>query len=239
MSAESWLFLFAACGAVGSIASVVQLWLAARPMNSSVVVDHPVVSHDKNFAVSRARLIVISGLLLFSLVLSIVGFYKSIVQPSTFTADTAERQTRAWLDKFRFSTTPLPSDPNTYFGFSVTSPNGVAFAVTRPKDFDQYIVIQGTVSLTDPRLKTLTAFQAEQLMRQLRIEIARLKVSSSDIGLPLTKVTVETTVPISNQLTQAVFMKSIDDIEFSERLAAETTEFQLNQMLGTTMPSSQ
>ena len=88
MSADSWLFLFAAIGAIGGIAQIVQLYFQIRPLSipqsvEAVADDTPTAESamtpvSSGVFVSKKKLVGIGALLLASVLLATIGFWRSL-----------------------------------------------------------------------------------------------------------------------------------------------------------------
>ncbi len=98
--------------------------------------------------------------------------------------------------------------------------------VARPKDLQHYVVIAAALELSDEHkalLAKLNDQQVRQLFEELRMEMSRCRVTYTIVNPPkLTKVTVERRIPITDDLTEDVFMQRLEEIQHDMNLAADS-----------------
>ena len=116
-----------------------------------------------------------------------------------------ESHVRLWLDKFRVA---VKNDPNeeTYFRFIVTTPNNTKIIVGRPRnEFSSYLVLRAELTASEDEKKRINALpndKAEELILAIRLEMARLGVGYSGLGLPYSTLALTKAIPIGDNLTE-------------------------------------
>lgn len=140
------------------------------------------------------------------------------------TVDNVATKVRSWIDNFQLSvrTNPLPE---AYFRYEVTMRNGNVVVVARPKERDRYIVIAGRLVSDAPTIETLSHLsvdQRQELLADMIAEMARSKVTFSNMQVPPQNIVLEHRLPISDSLTEAVLLGAIDDMDSAMALIQAT-----------------
>lgn len=139
------------------------------------------------------------------------------------TPENLETNVRMWLDDFGDSVKTKP-DQSFHFLLSVTLANGNPVQIGRPKANEKYILVAGTVTLAEEHRKMLAQHPAperDQITRELAIEFARANLDFS-LNDPLTKVEIDSRVPITPGLTEDEFMRHVTDVDRGMILANAT-----------------
>jgi hypothetical protein len=147
--------------------------------------------------------------------------WQALPKSEPVTVDNVQTKVRDWLDKYGYASSSLPPSADYYFGFTASARN-VNITIQRPHTmFSNYLVFSSAVILNDLGTSKLPPTQSEQILRTLRIEMNRLGVSYTNLGLPLTTVTLLNKLPIASQLNEDTFIKDLDSLESADRIMAE------------------
>ncbi len=123
---------------------------------------------------------------------------------------------QSWLNNFRVSVKNDPV-PEASFRVFATMDSGVAATIGRPRgDFGNYIIIRSDVTPTKEELEHLNSIgndKANLLVLDINLELARLVIGHSAIGIPLQPFNVFKRVPITEELTEHVFIAAFEDVE--------------------------
>ena len=144
-----------------------------------------------------------------------VASERLLTQPQErITAENIEGHVKAWFDNFHFA---VRSEPNeqAYFRRVATLPNGNKVIATRLKDLARYLTLQTILTpgkeeqalwdkLSPPRFG--------QVVLQMTIEAARSKTIFTSRTRPFVMV-LEKRIPITNDLTEAVLIQHIDELD--------------------------
>jgi len=151
-------------------------------------------------------------------------------KPLPITPENVEEHVREWADTFRLGSKKLPL-PNTHFGFEIILSNGVPIAVVRQKgSTDKYLFIIGRLDLAPPHkalMEKLPENERERIAREVFYELAKIKIGF--IGDLPNSVSVLSRLPITESLTEANFVKTIDEVESGITVANATIEKALAQ----------
>jgi hypothetical protein len=242
MSAESWIFLFAALGGIGGLGTLAQLYFTVRQQRqhsmTTSATDQPMLEGVTNekvvsrpeagmLPISRTRLAVVSLLLLLSVCLSTGGFVSSIQRKeelqSHLKPENIQGTVRQWLDSFGFSSTVI-SDPAADFNLTVRTPlSGNPITVAREKAHDQYITVVGSVMVSPEHQALIAKLPENEKNRNTRnvfIELYRFGVDGSEVEP--SKVTFFKRVPITNALTEDSLIKIIISVESIQNVIVQT-----------------
>ncbi len=151
------------------------------------------------------------------------------------TTRNAESQIRSWLDNFRVA---VQNDPNqdTYFRLVATMPSSVKIIIGRLKgELDGYVMFRAeiTPSAEEQRqIADLSRVEAERMLLEVRLELARLGVTYSGLTLPVSTIALMKRLPISDALTEDLFIDRLDQMEAAVGVIAIITRmgFQRNEV---------
>lgn len=129
--------------------------------------------------------------------------------------DNVEGEVRRWLDNFR---TGVQNSPiaEAHFRFIVTMDGGAKLLVGRPRDFSGYLLVRGEVipSLDDQKvIAGLPTEAVEDIVSEIKLEMARAKVGYSGLALPITTIAILKRIPISEALTEDAFINKLEEVE--------------------------
>lgn len=171
---------------------------------------------------------ILYGLATFALTLFIILVLRGMAAlprpQQEITPENVESNIRNWLDTFRLAA-KKESNPEAYFIFVVTAPNGNPIVVTRTKALDRYITYQATLTVSPQHLEILDKLpedQSTQLIRELTIELARSRIGFSIVGPGLKGIVLNKALPITNNLTEGTFAQYLDEMDSGLILARET-----------------
>jgi hypothetical protein len=173
-----------------------------------------------------------SALVLFIIVMA--HMWKLFPLEQRITPKTAESNIRRWVDKFHLAVQALPDNPNEYFTLKVTTLSGKPLLIHQSKALENYLQMQAIISVSPEDQKFLTKLSAKEagfLIGNLRVEMARARVGSFNIGLPLTTFAIVKSVPIVF-LSESAFVQNIDEMELAEVIALETFRKELDARRG-------
>ena len=178
-------------------------------------------------------------LLTAGIMLSIAAWSALPTRQPQITPDNVETNIRAWLDAFSLATKRLPDQPqNVVFLFEVRPKPDMPILVARTRPLDRYLVIQANIDISPLHkalIEKLTEVERAKLFLELSVELARAKIGY-EISFPLSKITVMRRVPITNNLTEDVFIDRIGEVETAVNLARQSFVLVLDR-LATKAPS--
>jgi hypothetical protein len=234
MSKESWTFLFAAISALGSLATCIQTWIQYRqgsPMNN--VAQQPITS-IASLSITKTRAFVIVTLLLLSMILSGIGFVQSLQRGNELNkplrSENIEMTIKQWLFTFGYGFKAY-SDIDYEFLLWVNVDNNKHVAVGRAKQYPQYITMWINLTIPDDiqqLLSKLTLSRQREIRRDLRIEMYKLQPEHAELvgtsektGKILNGLSFEKRLPITNAMTEDVFIKALVDMNTTSNLFQE------------------
>ena len=138
-----------------------------------------------------------------------------------------------WSETFGFAT--RKGDPNTatYFSRVLTLTNGIPVTVVRPKEQGNYLVLASSLGLSPEhreKMLRLSASERTTVLRTVLLELARARIGyniSADNLVPT--ILVSKRVPITSQLTEAVFVDAVLELESALTLARESLVLKLEE----------
>jgi hypothetical protein len=132
-----------------------------------------------------------------------------------------ERCVRGWLDNHKVAVKNDPGD-NLHFRLRITLDSGQLLTVLRSmKEFTNYVQIFIDLGVRGENTNLLEVFTDEernQLLFDIRVELARAKVGYSGLVMPPENFMLFRRVPILPGLTEFYFMSMIGDIEAATNL---------------------
>jgi hypothetical protein len=143
--------------------------------------------------------------------------------------DNVEANIRTWLDRFGLSVAKGPDESDTIFSLFVTLRNGVGITIWRPKSLDRYVVLATLVSIKPSDQDVVNQLSPEETARftaRIRAEMARVKLIYTAES-PLRTITLQKRIPITDNLTEDVFMQAIDEVNSAALLVLETMDLEL------------
>jgi hypothetical protein len=180
--------------------------------------------------------VVLYGLAAFCLlVVSFWAFKSMAVLPKEIpqvTANNVETNIRAWLDHFQLGTKKI-SDPDSHFSYIVTLRNGTLVTLKHVKNFDNYITLLANLEISPEQKIQLAGLKKEQLnllIHEVVLELSRTKAEGMILN-PLQNVLLERRVPITNNLTEDIFIERLNEVGFVLNAARETIILGLNRYL--------
>jgi hypothetical protein len=144
---------------------------------------------------------------------------------TTVTTDNIETVIHGWLDGFGLATRMNPT-PGTNFAMVVTLKSGRQVEIVRLNDRDRYLFLQTNVEFA-PDLKAdfvkLTGAQKLLIAAEIQLELARVNFTNV-ITTPadLRTVFLEYRVPITADLTEDVFARSLDFLDSGVNLVQDS-----------------
>jgi len=160
-------------------------------------------------------------------------------QKSVATTENVQEKVRQWLSTFGYGF-KVVNDADYDFLLAVNTNNNRHVAVGRVKQYSQYITMQ--INLTIPTniqqlLSKLSLDKQKQIRRDLRIEMYRLQpehaellaISEKTEQILLSGLSFEKRLPITNSLTESVFIKALVDMETARDLFQEILARDLGQ----------
>jgi hypothetical protein len=148
------------------------------------------------------------------------------------TLENIEPNIRKWCDTFGLSVQTLPVT-NAHFSVGIIIPmNGRKIMVARLKERDRYLQLQAEITANKEQQATMGKFSVEQNQRtnhEVNLELARSKlgflIAGSGMDSPIRGVVLTKTIPITENLSEAVFMSNIDEMDSGIALADEAVSF--------------
>lgn len=129
-------------------------------------------------------------------------------------AENIEPYIRTWLDHFHLSSAKV-NETKCHFLYAIHTKAGVKFAVGRLREFDNYITIFWNWAIPaaeQEKLRALTPAQMKVLRSDLQTAIASANFAFS-MNNPLSKLTIERRVPITDTLNEDEFIRGVNAIE--------------------------
>jgi hypothetical protein len=146
------------------------------------------------------------------------------------TSDNVEALVVGWLDHFRLNVRNEPME-GSFFRRVVTMPNGNAIAISRTRVQDHYVLLDAGLRPTDDdqrMLAKLTPQGTAELVDEMRLEAARLETNCTVTSNPIQAV-FEKRIPITNALTEDLFIGKIDEMDSAEVAVQETVRIALRK----------
>ena len=192
---------------------------------------HIVGEAKEGFAISRTRVAVLTVFLLTSIGFSATGLVSSIRREeplkTSLRPENIEATLHQWLDAFSITTQKNSTPDNPVMKFELVATlekTDTRVVVFVRKDLDRYVVLQ-TAVIPGADLQTMLGKMSEgesaQIQNEFIGELAKAKLGYSITSPPLGVVTLIKRLPITNSLTEAAFMESIEDVELSNILARQ------------------
>lgn len=148
------------------------------------------------------------------------------IPQTQITTDNIEQNVRTWCDTFKLGT-QKESDPDAIWAIIITLKDGRSIVVFRPKSQDRYMVLQSKITLSAEhaaKYKALSQGELDHFRSALVIEIARSGAAfewrQNDINLMIR-------IPITSTLTEAEFIKHIEEISNATLVAIAAVNLQL------------
>jgi hypothetical protein len=158
--------------------------------------------------------------------ISYLSYASQRVKP-VVTEDNVESKIREWAYAFGATVTKVsgPEASGTIFAMNITPEDGASSVrVARPQQFSHYVVVASSLTLSPEHQKLrdqMDSTQIRQLTEEVRLEMSRCRVAYA-IESPLKRVTVQRLIPITDDLTEDVFMDRIAEMQHDVNLAADT-----------------
>jgi hypothetical protein len=181
---------------------------------------------------------------LFGLVTFILIFVASLViraprliallQPPKVTPENIEGLIRKWLDEFGLSVRTERSQEQNYFHLQTTPVNGHQIDIVRMKDRSRYVFLRAGVITSGEHAQQITALAPDEKMRlvlAISLELARLGLTYNvDFDSPTQQVvTFARMVPITDALTEDVFIERVDQVSLATTFVLQTIRLRLPQ----------
>lgn len=151
---------------------------------------------------------------------------------------------RLWLDSHKFSVKNDPS-PESYFRLRIKLDSGVNLTVLRMKnEHPDYIQILCDMGIRGEDKKVLESFseaEAEQIIFDIRLELARAAIGYSGLVNPPENFMMFRRLPIHHNLTEFIFIGTIGEVEAAHNLVILMflkTKQQAEQKQVKTVPST-
>jgi hypothetical protein len=186
----------------------------------------------RTVAISTKQAWGIGGLLCLSLILSVIGFYLTMARPQQITAKNVKPLIERYLNTFHIGITQLPANPHFIFSIGATGKGARFILITNPKDYPNYLNFDLLITLApdlQARLSQRSAQENDVILRDLRIALAQAKLDSESVGRPITTVKISKSIPITQQLTEDVFMDGLRDVEFGSEIVAGIIRRDVNE----------
>lgn len=149
------------------------------------------------------------------------------------TVENVESHVKQWLETFNYGIRKLPLDPNNvHFGYIATNQQNRKIIISRRREFEHYLIVQANVLIGDEhrkRMEGLSPQESEAFQRRLILDLTRLRLGfSTNLGGPLTTITLEKRIPITDYLTEALFIQTLDDLDTAELFVLLDVPIQLD-----------
>jgi hypothetical protein len=173
--------------------------------------------------------------LMLGCIVAVKGIAAIPEKRTKITADNVEKNLKMWLDDFHLSSRTAPNNNGqaAYFVYVVTFANGDNVLVSRTKDFPEYIVINGGYALTpddQSKLSKLDTTSSTELLLDVQTELTRAKTNFA-MPIPFSGIGLESRMPITENLSEAEFIRSLDDMDNVEQLVRVTIQKDLVRFL--------
>jgi len=158
-----------------------------------------------------------------------IQYTQQPIQP-LITPATSEEFVRKWLTTFNYPVT-RESAENTYFSLKIGLPSGRVAVVGRVKERDQYISIQGIVTVDPQHLVILNKMPKDQLSRfrhDVAIQLASLNIDFVELST-LQNIIVLRRIPINEGLTESSFIDTVGAVDRAELLIVEMVRREVKQ----------
>jgi hypothetical protein len=149
----------------------------------------------------------------------------SFKQSVEITNDNVESHIKAWANDLGMAVSPAPSTPDVFFNDAITLKGGNVVAVARAKDKSGFLQFQSPLVIAPEHqaaLAKLTVEEANIVMEEILLELARSKIGYVFVGGPQTagtqqaiglqSIVVQSTLPIAGNINEAMFSAKIDEI---------------------------
>lgn len=149
------------------------------------------------------------------------------------TVENVESHVKQWLETFNYGIRKLPVDTaNAHFGYIATNQQNRKIIISRRRDLEHYLVVQASVLIADEhrkRMEGLSTQESEAFQRRLILDLTRLRLGfSTNFGGPLTTIMLEKRIPITDYLTEALFIQTLDDLDTAELFVILDVPIQLD-----------
>lgn len=161
-----------------------------------------------------------SILIIGGLIFVCIGLYRTRGPQNIINPTNIEENIRKWAAYFGYGCSPI-SDPEVDFALDISLPTGKHILAIRSKKLDKYIVIQGAVGISPNHLAALARMEVSEqnrVMNELIIEMARFKIGFVGGGEPIKTITLSKQLPITNMLTEHIFIEAVNEIELAQIL---------------------
>jgi hypothetical protein len=225
LSRDAWLFLFAALGGAGGISTVVQLWLQVRgkkPVESAIA-----QPDSTKVSVSIGRLVWMTLLFVVSLGLSLAGLVSSLpgrdALRDELKSENLEMTVKNWLSPFGYGFLDKQND-QMYFAFQATNVPSHPVLIGREKSHGEYLNVGGIVTISPVHQAIISKLPMErirQIDEDVTIGLSLLKLNYTE-SVSSGVIEFEKRLPITNTLTQDVFVGAVEDTTAAENLVIDT-----------------
>jgi hypothetical protein len=140
--------------------------------------------------------------------------------PSGVTMNNVEEYSRRWLDKYNYATR-VREDKESIFALDATAPSGFSVTIRRSRSLDRYLLFSSIVTIDDHTMSLFSKDTIDHLTHQLRIELARQKISFL-VDNPPRQIGLTEKLAITPQLSEDQFTAALDDLDFAGRIVSET-----------------
>ena len=154
----------------------------------------------------------------------------SLAFPSITTPGNVRERVKEWLDHAKFMSAPAATEKSeTYFTLRVRFGNDHEVLVERPKSDGQSLLLTARVFLSEQDRSIVEQGQrnrVETLANHLRMELARLNMTYSNVQQPFNNMILEKRLPIPG-LDEYVFRNSLEQMDFGIILVIGTVDDEL------------
>ena len=138
------------------------------------------------------------------------------------TPDNVETYVRQWVAALGYGNRTV-EDTQSRFHLAVTLPNGNVISIRQPKRV-AYLAIEISVGLSPEQqniFNQLPVAEAQSLMHDLRIELARFSVGYRNIEMPLRVVPLQVEIPITSDMSDTTLHDALKQVDFARILTSE------------------
>ena len=129
---------------------------------------------------------------------------------------------KGWLSSFGFGSMEI-QDPAAEFVLNSNLPSGLRVNAWKSKQWPNYIIISANVIVADEHRKLLMQLspkQQRQTLRDLQMVIDQSNLQSGSISLG--EIKLQKRLPITNSLTEDVFIRTVTAMEGNEDMVIQT-----------------
>ena len=164
--------------------------------------------------------------------LQLRSFNTSTQEPPIESQESLEEVLRGWADSFGWGTRPLQVE-NALIAFQVSLYNGaVRVPIIQSEQLAGFLTIRVNLALSDEEREQFLSLEqnvATQLIRTLRIEMARMGIDFAISEVPLNIVRLEKKLPITPSLAQHEFLATVSQVDQARIVYSQTIGLTLNQ----------